>query len=84
MLQAKKEEEVKVLKAKQEVVVLARSSCFQALRCSAASSSPMKPELRLLERDFPFSASYLGSFDRGDYVTFSARRGPLEAVDLEA
>ena len=37
-----------------------------------------------LERDFHFSASYLGSFDMGDHVTFSVRRGPLEAVDLEA
>ena len=37
-----------------------------------------------LERDFPFSASYLGSFDKGDHVTFSVRRGLLKAVDLEA
>ena len=32
-----------------------------------------------LERDFPFSASYLESFAMGDHVTFSVRRDPLEA-----
>ena len=52
-------------------------------QCGFVVSDEAKAALAL-ERDFPFSASYLGSFDMGDLVTFSVRRGPLEAVDLEA
>ena len=51
-------------------------------QCGFIESDEAKAAIAL-ERDFPFSASYLKSFDVGDHVTFSVRRGLLEAVDLE-
>ena len=52
-------------------------------QCNFIESDETKAALAL-ERDFPSSASYLGSFKRSDHVTFSVCRGPLEAVVLEA
>ena len=50
-------------------------------QCGFIESDEAKAALAL-ERDFTFSASYLGSFDMGDHVTFSERRGPPSWVLL--